>query len=370
MLILRKSLSNVIGWYTKRKIIVIESDDWGSIRTRSKEDLEKLIKLGLSENESHFVFNDALESGSDLENLFEILLKYKDSTGRSPVIAPMVIVANPDFERIKSFEYNEYFYENLFETYSKYPKSNNIPNLWKVGIDNRLFIPGLHGREHINVAAWINGLKSNNYVLRKAFECGSIGVSSLGDQNAPEHMGAFYPDKIAEIETYPKIISEATELFQDFFGFRPTHFVAPNREPVKILDSTMSSLGIKSMTVSKFRNHPLGNGKHGFEFNWIGRGNNFDQIMITRNVSFEPSELLTHNIVDKCIKDIENAFFFKKPAVISSHRVNYIGSINPTNSKHGLKCLDRLLFTIIQKWPDVEFMTSTELGNLIKYKPN
>ena len=220
------------------------------------------------------------------------------------------------------------------------------------------------------MAAWINGLKSNNHVLRRAFEFGSIGVGSIGEQNAPEHLGAFYPDKITEIETYPKIISEATELFQNFFGFRATHFVGPNREPVKILDSIMSSLGIQYMTVSKFRKHPFGNGKHGFEFNWIGRENSFDQIMITRNVGFEPSELLTHDIVDKCIKDIENAFFWKKPAVISSHRVNYIGSINPKNSKHGLTCLDKLLFTIIQKWPDVEFMTSTELGNLIKCKPN
>ena len=32
-----RNLSNLPGWRTKRHIIVIESDDWGSIRMSSKE---------------------------------------------------------------------------------------------------------------------------------------------------------------------------------------------------------------------------------------------------------------------------------------------------------------------------------------------
>jgi len=68
------------------------------------------------------------------------------------------------------------------------------------------------------------------------------------------------------------------------------------------------------------------------------------------------------------MSDIDIAFRWKKPAVISSHRVNYIGRLRPENRTNGLKKLEALLQSIIAKWPDVEFMTSVELGDLITNK--
>ena len=98
---LRKHLSNVLGWRTKRKIVVIESDDWGSVRTRSSDDYRFMLQQGLEIDRSNFTKFDALESNTDLENLFELLSKHTDSTGRNPVITPMCVVANPDFKRLK-----------------------------------------------------------------------------------------------------------------------------------------------------------------------------------------------------------------------------------------------------------------------------
>ena len=69
--------------------------------------------------------------------------------------------------------------------------------------------------------------------------------------------------------------------------------------------------------------------------------------------------------VGSCLKEVETSFFWHKPAIISSHRVNYIGWINPANRDRGLALLDELLNRLIKLWPDVEFMTSVELGDLI-----
>ena len=44
----KKNLSNIPGWSTNRKIVVIESDDWGSIRMPSLETFEKLSSNGLN----------------------------------------------------------------------------------------------------------------------------------------------------------------------------------------------------------------------------------------------------------------------------------------------------------------------------------
>jgi hypothetical protein len=61
------------------------------------------------------------------------------------------------------------------------------------------------------------------------------------------------------------------------------------------------------------------------------------------------------------MKQIETAFRWNKPAIISSHRVNYCGHIDPNNREIGLSALKNLLDQIVNKWPDVEFMAADEL---------
>jgi len=65
------------------------------------------------------------------------------------------------------------------------------------------------------------------------------------------------------------------------------------------------------------------------------------------------------------MSEINIAFRMKKPAIISSHRINYVGFIDSSNRDRNLKSLNQLLTRILEKWPDVEFMTTVELGNSI-----
>ena len=74
--------------------------------------------------------------------------------------------------------------------------------------------------------------------------------------------------------------------------------------------------------------------------------------------------------IERGLKTIERAFRWHKPAIISSHRVNYAGFLNPKQRKHGLVLLDRFLLEIKRRWPDVEFMSSVELGDFITGKSN
>jgi hypothetical protein len=74
-------LKNIPGWRTNRKIIVIESDDWGSIRMPSRSAYGKLIKAGLNLNGGdglRYSLYDSLESKSDLEGLFHVLESFRD----------------------------------------------------------------------------------------------------------------------------------------------------------------------------------------------------------------------------------------------------------------------------------------------------
>ena len=59
------------------------------------------------------------------------------------------------------------------------------------------------------------------------------------------------------------------------------------------------------------------------------------------------------------------AFAMGKPAIISTHRINYIGGIFPSNRDANLKLLNSILKYLVKKWPEVEFMASDTLGDLI-----
>jgi hypothetical protein len=69
--------------------------------------------------------------------------------------------------------------------------------------------------------------------------------------------------------------------------------------------------------------------------------------------------------VDSCLFDISTAFRWHKPAIISSHRVNYIGALYRENRDNGLIQLEALLREIMKSWPDARFVTSAELGEFI-----
>jgi hypothetical protein len=362
---IRKNISNVFGWRTAKKIIVFESDDWGSVRTRSKQDYEIMLSKGLEVDRSNFTKYDCLESNKDLEFLFELLAKHCDSSGRPAVFTPMSLVANPDFEKIEDSGFNEYHYENFVETCKKYPAHDRVHELWLTGIKERLFVPELHGREHLNVSRWMKELLNGNEGIHVAFDQHSFGAGFFKGRPLPEYLAAFDPETESDILDFPKIIETAASIFNEICGYKPRYFIASNSPEPKSLEKVLKMAGVDYLARYKYQKYPLGDGKFIHELNWLGKKNGQKQVILTRNCGFEPSDPSINDWVGACLSEIENAFKWHKPAIISSHRVNYAGFINPDNATLGLKELDRLLSNIIRKWPDVEFMTSVELGNLI-----
>src|SRR5688500_10356778 len=120
---IRRNLSNVPGWRTGKKILVIESDDWGSIRMPSTSALSALEKQGvdlLSVDSKRYNCHDTLGSDSDLADLFETLVKFKDKNGESAAFTAVSVVANPDFERIIANDFKNYYYEPFTKTLERY----------------------------------------------------------------------------------------------------------------------------------------------------------------------------------------------------------------------------------------------------------
>ena len=360
---LLRYISNIPGWRTNRKIVVIESDDWGSIRMPSKETLNALINSGVEVERNRYDHYDSLESNQDLESLFEVLSSFKDMHGSHPTITALCVVANPDFDKIRECEFKNYYYEPFTSTLNQYPAHDKVVNLWKEGFARKIFIPQFHGREHLNVQRWLRDLQSNNRDALLAFQHNIWGISTpLIPQG---YQAAFDIDFDTDLEYHKVVIKEGMELFKELLGY-PAEYFVPSNGPFNLtLEEILFNEGVKYITLNKNHKEPIGNGKFKTHYHYLGKRSSYGLIYFSRNAAFEPSDEGT-DWVDSCMSDVQISFRMKKPAVISTHRVNYIGFLDSANRVKGLTKLKELLTKILKIWPDIEFMTSVELGKLIE----
>jgi len=361
-----RNLSNIPGWRTNRKIIVFESDDWGSIRMPTRKVFNMLVNKGLDlagGDSLRYNKYDTLAKADDLAALFAVLRQFKDRNVRHPAFTAIALVANPDFARIAAADYQAYYYEPFTTTLSRYYGNQSAYKLWLTGIKEKLFVPQFHGREHLNVAVWIDALQKKDKMTREAFEYDFWGFNNQHKYNI-SYQAAFDLADPSELADQAEIIKSGLRLFTELFGYNATYFVPPNGPFNNSLEKTAAENGIEYMSAAKIQQEALGQGKTKKVFHYLGQQNNHGQVYITRNAFFEPSQE-GKDWVDSCLADIANAFRWHKPAVISTHRVNYIGALDEGNRTRGLQQLKQLLAGIIKKWPQVEFLTSSELGNLI-----
>jgi hypothetical protein len=365
-----RNVVNIPGWSTRRRIVVFESDDWGSIRMPSKQDRDELIQLGFDFSNQPFNLFDSLESNDDLTSLYEELRKHKDSTGRHPVFTAVSIVANPDFEKIESNHFQQYYYESFTETLKRYKNSDRVVNLYKQGINERLFYPVFHGREHLNVQRWMKVLQNGNKAVLTTFQH-KLSAVHIGPNNEflGDFQAAFDLDNPQDVFSMKSVLTEGLDLFENLWGYKSPYFVATNGPFNNSLEQLLADKGVKYILGDRLQNEPLGNEQYKKHFHYIGMKNKLDQIYLTRNAMFEPSisnNGLNKNRIESCLKSIERAFRWGKPATICTHRLNYIGSIDENNRTNNLKLLNSLIKAIIVRWPEVEFMTCVELGDLIR----
>lgn len=358
---IKKWLINIPGWRTNRHIVVIESDDWGSIRMPSKDVYDSLIKKGVTLGKYGYEKVDTIASRTDLEKLFEVCDSFRDINGKPLVITANAVVANPDFQKIKESHFQEYFYEPITTTMERYyPGCSPFP-LWKEGMEAGVFHPQLHGREHINVPMWLNSLRHNHPGARDAFDCGvfSFIVDKSIDVRV-KNTSAYHYLNEKELEFDKQSIIEGAEMFEELFGFKSKSFIAPSYKWDEQIEETLSQVGVKYLQgmISHFSN-----GKR--SINPVGRKNKYGQLYLNRNASFEYSQNPNFDWIGDSMQRIEIAFRWHKPVTISAHRLNFIGSLSEKNRDENLIRLQKFITMIQKRWPDVEFMTSDELGDVI-----
>lgn len=363
-----RNLLNIRGWQTNRTIVVIESDDWGTVRVSSKGAYNSFLQQHLPVDKCPYNSNDMLESNTDMEMLFEVLSSVKDCEGNPALLTANNIVANPDFEKIKAAGFTQYFYEPFTETYKRYPDHNRVMELYRQGINEKLLQPQFHGREHVNVTRWLRALQAGNKAALLAFEQQMFSVHS-GPQPAElnEYMDALDGDSAEELAGKAAIVSDGLELFKQLWGFSSKSFIAPCYIWSTTLEPMLASNNVRYLQGMIIQLEPLATAGYHYKkkYHYQGQRNKFGQRFLVRNAFFEPTTNPGFDWVDDCLHRMEVAFRWKKPAIVSTHRLNFMGGLKPRNREQNLLLLGTLLKKIIQRWPQVEFMSSDQLGDLM-----
>ena len=366
---LRTSLSrnfiNFPGIRLNRKIVVIESDDWGSIRIPSNEVYSKFISRGFDISNSDYNRLDTLETNDDLTMLYDVLRSFKDGMGNYPVITANCVVGNPDFHKIKESDFSEYYFEPVTETLKRYPNRDMVETLWKQGNSEGIFHPQFHGREHVNVVRWMEALRKKTPEIMFTFD-NETTFSGEGDYNFMEVLDFNTPDDISKMK---ESLEEGLDLFEKIFGFRSKSFIPPCYTWNSDVEETLHNNGVKYIQGLVIQSVPTGSfGNYTRKYHFTGNTNSFGQYFLIRNCFFEPSLNKNIDTLEECLNRMKIAFRWKKPAVISAHRINFMGSLDENNRKNNLSLFHELLTRIIKQWPDVEFMTTDKLGELIEGK--
>jgi hypothetical protein len=357
---------DIPGKRINRKIVVFESDDWGSIRMPSKEVYNSLLKKGIPVDKLSFNKYDSLESEDDLSALFDVLHSVKDKNGKTAIFTANTIVANPDFDKIMGSGYNNYYYEPFTKTLNRYSNHSNSFQLWKEGINAAVWHPQFHGREHLNVTRWMYALQNDTGLVRLAFKNRMYDLSIDTSISENTFMEALNYSSEEELEYQKKLLIDGLELFENIFGYKSSSFIAPCYIWSSKLHETLKKQGVTILQGSHFQLEPQLGHKHKFRkiFRYYGQVNITGQSNLVRTCYFDPSEVINFDLEGDCLQRIRTAFYWGKPAIISTHRMNYIGFINPTNRAKNLPKLKSLLLQIKKNWPDVEFLTSDQLSDL------
>jgi hypothetical protein len=364
------NVKNISGWRTQDRLVVFAVDDYGNVRLDSVAALGRLAAAGLDLS-SRFDRLDALETREDLEALFEVLSSVSDARGRPAVFTPYALCANPDFDVMRNGS-DDYHFEPLTQTFERLSTSHPVAYegawlLWQEGIRKGLLKPQFHGREHLNVELLKRKLRAGDKALMANLE--NKSMIALDEEASMPGVGfthAFGLWEKAEVARHREIIESGLSLFEAVFGLASKTFTPPAHKLHPDLYSFVTSYGVDAIDKPLRCARRLDKNKIKREWNTTGVRRGQEHVTIVRNVVFEPTRGNTLDAVGLALDQVAAAFRWRRPAIISSHRVNFCGHIDEENRSHGLAELKRLLDGIAGRWPDAQFIGADELVEKIR----
>lgn len=358
---------------TSYPILVIESDDWGTIRMPSKQILQQVEAINPNWTNDPYLQFDCLESNEDVEHLCNTLISIKDAVGNPCIITTNCIGVNPDFEAIALSDFRSFVGEDFRITLNKYPNSYNVYNLFLNGIRQKVLFPQFHGREHIQIYRYINALQMRVPTVWHAFKHRAISFFEPGKLPCIRfYMDAMNPVNRHNLNEIINICKDGLTSFEKVWGYASKTMIAPCYFWHTEMEGELKKSGILAFQGLKIQKQSKLTGNcfnFSLKHHRSGDVNSHKQYYIVRNAFFEPALDPSIDWISKAFMEIERGIFKQGFAVLSSHRLNYIGAIDRANRETNLRKLEILLERVKSRFPDIQFKNSAELAALMESNP-
>lgn len=332
-----------------RPLVLLQSDDWGRVGVRDREGYDLLRSRGVRLGEHPYDLY-TLETSDDVNAIFALLERHRDSSGRHACMAMNFCSANLDFERMRN-EGNG--------TVRFLPLARGLPGKWsrpalvdayRGGIESRVFDPALHGVSHFCRIAVEDALArpgERQKLLLLLWEAETPYIHWRMPWVGFEYWDPERPRaEFLSYEQQKPLIEQAVRNFSDLFQTEPTSVCAPGYRANGDTHRAWSEAGIRvaqSGTGSGLQAPYLD--EHGI-------------LHTFRTIDFEPSQREVE--IGKHL-DIARVCFAKGlPFIISVHAINFHSTLKDFRTPT-LAALDALLTALEVNHPDLLYVNDEEL---------
>jgi hypothetical protein len=344
--------------------VVFESDDWGMCgETKDRNTQNEVVEIEHGQTRLNKMdYNNTLESSDDLEELFRILKSKKDSVGRPAIFTANHVMSNPDFKMIENSGFKSYHYIPISLGFPENWARGDLKNSWLRGIKMGVWRAEFHALYHFNFKTWLKFLQSGEKYTRRLFD---LGVVYYPRRNIAisEYVLNANAGRYERFEEQMSMIYTGCKIFRDTFGYWPQSTIPPH--DIWNFDTELAFFKCGLRYIQTERNRPSSvllpscALKSPMKSTLAGTMIASYFVKVLRNIWLEPGDSLEYAI-EAYNYIMKNGLY----AVVGTHRVNYVSTINPAMCTEGRRKLNDFL-KFLSEDDKLIYLTVSELSQLI-----
>ena len=366
--------ASAVDW-TRARAVVLESDDWGLCGF--VPDHDTLVAFGtVRPPESRYppVYGGStLEDSTAVTDLCGVLAAHRGRDGLPALLQPNYIVASLACEPlVGAEEYGGRLLARIDQQYGwfryelprlprLYERRGLLPSV-RAGVQSGVWYPEFHGSYHYDPQRRRDAVAADS----AAREAACRGVLPFpGDSKAWE-LGPWRDsaDLMQELDA-------ALAVFTELFGRRPASVIAPDYTWDERNERMWSQRGLTIIQAKREQRRPryAGGRPLARARKLIGRTSDRlrhrGRVYVERNCRLEPVQARGADaVVADCLGQIRRAWRSGEPAVVETHRINYV-HLDQAIRREGLEALASVLTSLEQGTEGLPlYLTDCELAQL------
>jgi hypothetical protein len=308
-----------LDWH-RLKAVVIESDDWGLCAWSADDQAFRALAdtPAFRSPAGRRYGGSTLESAADVNAIAALLGQVRGGDGFPPVWQANTIVGGPDYARLVPPDFAAGRLPVVFHPES--PSRWRRPGLWdeiRAAIAAGVWWPELHGLHHLPEQAWLSALRQGHADARRAFEHQSPVCEAV--ESSGEH------DPREPLATRTAALEEAEAGFRSLFGRPPRSLCPPDYRWDERLERDAERLGITVLQGKAEQDGvPLRRLRRaGLAWRWPNRAG--ARFYMPPRIAFEPEAGQPARAGAAAVhRAVRRAWRRGQPAVVSTHRANYV----------------------------------------------